>query len=269
MPKQLSKNREIKTTQIPHTHTHTQTPQSILQKKSNKLLSQRIIHAWCRHISNRQKRESAYSMSLYKVYRQAEHINTDRNMPVDIGLSLLHPLPSVGTAAAATSRRSSGKGQAAALLLPWIGGGASFMSASQAPHPTAASSSLGEGSTAPCASSAASGLLGPVAVAPPPVLSLAASSPNDCPQQTSHHRRPHRRCPEDRASSPPPAAHPRCRWARAHRCRRGTGGDFLLWRRMLLGSSRVHIIRWCAAAGPNALWIGDGCPWQSLFSICQ
>ncbi|ESS61552.1 hypothetical protein TcG_12917 [Trypanosoma cruzi] len=101
-------------------------------------------------------------------------------MPVDIGLSLLHPLLSVGTAAAATSRRSSGKGQAAALLLPWIGGGASFISASQPPHTTAASSSLGEGSTAPCASSAASGLLGPVAVAPPPALSLAASSPNDC-----------------------------------------------------------------------------------------
>ncbi|RNF05011.1 hypothetical protein TcG_11081 [Trypanosoma cruzi] len=55
------------------------------------------------------------------------------------------------------------------------------MSVSQPPHPTAASSSLGEGSTAPCASSAASGLLGPVAVAPPPALSLAASSPNDCP----------------------------------------------------------------------------------------
>ncbi|RNC34240.1 hypothetical protein TcCL_Unassigned02984 [Trypanosoma cruzi] len=57
-------------------------------------------------------------------------------MPVDIGLSLLHPLLSVGTAAA--SRRSSGKGQAAAaLLLPWIGGGAFFMSASQprAPPP--------------------------------------------------------------------------------------------------------------------------------------
>ncbi|ESS55841.1 hypothetical protein TCDM_12665 [Trypanosoma cruzi Dm28c] len=103
-------------------------------------------------------------------------------MPVDMGLFHLHPLLSVGTAAAAASRRSSGKGQAAAaLLLPWIGGGASFMSASQPPRTTAASSSLGKGSTAPCASSAASGLLGPVAVAPPPALSLAAPSPNDCP----------------------------------------------------------------------------------------
>ncbi|RNC33289.1 hypothetical protein TcCL_Unassigned04029 [Trypanosoma cruzi] len=103
-------------------------------------------------------------------------------MPVDIGLSLLHPLLSVGTAAAAASRRISGKGQAAAaVLLPWIGGGASFMSASQPPRTTAASSSLGGGSTAPCAASAASGPLGPVAVAPPPALSLAASSHNDCP----------------------------------------------------------------------------------------
>ncbi|RNC51666.1 hypothetical protein TcCL_ESM11189, partial [Trypanosoma cruzi] len=58
------------------------------------------------------------------------------------------------------------------------------------------------------------------------------------PQKTSHHRRPHLRCPEDRSSSPPPAAHPRCRWARALRCRRGTWGDFLLlWRRMFLRSS--------------------------------
>ncbi|RNE95432.1 hypothetical protein TcG_13401 [Trypanosoma cruzi] len=103
-------------------------------------------------------------------------------MPVDIGLSLLHPLLSVGTAAAAASRRSSGRRKSvAALLLPWIGGGASSISASQPPHTTVASSSLGEGSTAPCASSAASGLLGPVAVAPPPALSLAASSHNDCP----------------------------------------------------------------------------------------
>ncbi|RNC42152.1 hypothetical protein TcCL_NonESM08233 [Trypanosoma cruzi] len=103
-------------------------------------------------------------------------------MPVDMGLSLLHPLLSVGTAAAAASRIISGKGRAAAaLLLPWIGGGASFMSASQPPRPTATSSSLGGGSTAPCASSAASGLLGPVAVAPPPALSLTASSHNDCP----------------------------------------------------------------------------------------
>ncbi|EKG02242.1 hypothetical protein TCSYLVIO_006738 [Trypanosoma cruzi] len=102
-------------------------------------------------------------------------------MPVDIGLSLLHTLLSVGTAAAAASRISGRRKSAAALLLPWIGGGASFMSASQPPCTNAASSSLGEGSTMPCASSAASGLLGPVAVAPPPALSLAASSHNDCP----------------------------------------------------------------------------------------
>ncbi|EKF98080.1 hypothetical protein TCSYLVIO_011030, partial [Trypanosoma cruzi] len=43
----------------------------------------------------------------------------------------------------------------------------------------------------------------------------------------------------------------------------------LLWRRMLLGSSRVHILRWCAATGPNALRNKDRCPWQSLFSICR
>ncbi|RNC52777.1 hypothetical protein TcCL_ESM09948 [Trypanosoma cruzi] len=58
------------------------------------------------------------------------------------------------------------------------------------------------------------------------------------PQQTSHHRRPHRRCPEHRSSSPPPAAHPRCRWARSHRCRRGIWGDFLLLcQRMILGAA--------------------------------
>ncbi|ESS55674.1 hypothetical protein TCDM_12840 [Trypanosoma cruzi Dm28c] len=116
------------------------------------------------------------SMQTSKVY-----VYTDRDMPVDIGLSLLHPLPSVGTAAAVASRRSSGRRKsAAALLLPWIGGGASFISASQPPRTPAASSSLGGGSTAPCASSAASGLLGPVAAAPPPALSLTASSPTDC-----------------------------------------------------------------------------------------
>ncbi|RNC43886.1 hypothetical protein TcCL_NonESM06454 [Trypanosoma cruzi] len=43
----------------------------------------------------------------------------------------------------------------------------------------------------------------------------------------------------------------------------------LLWRRMLLRSSRVYVLRWCAAAGLNALRNGDGCPWQSLFSRCQ
>ncbi|RNC52340.1 hypothetical protein TcCL_ESM10448 [Trypanosoma cruzi] len=43
----------------------------------------------------------------------------------------------------------------------------------------------------------------------------------------------------------------------------------LLWRRMLLESSRVYILRWCAAAGLNALRNGDGCPWQSLFSRCR
>ncbi|EAN97880.1 hypothetical protein Tc00.1047053506763.370 [Trypanosoma cruzi] len=43
----------------------------------------------------------------------------------------------------------------------------------------------------------------------------------------------------------------------------------LLWRRMLLRSSRVYILRWCAAAGLNALRNGDGSPWQSLFSICR
>ncbi|RNC51191.1 hypothetical protein TcCL_ESM11713 [Trypanosoma cruzi] len=47
--------------------------------------------------------------------------------------------------------------------------------------PTAASSSLGGGSTAPCAASAASGPLGPVVVAPPPAPSLAAPSPAGCP----------------------------------------------------------------------------------------
>ncbi|RNC38031.1 hypothetical protein TcCL_NonESM12770, partial [Trypanosoma cruzi] len=46
---------------------------------------------------------------------------------------------------------------------------------------TAAILPSGGGSTAPCASSAASGLLGPVAVAPPPALSLTALPPNDCP----------------------------------------------------------------------------------------
>ncbi|ESS60887.1 hypothetical protein TCDM_11568 [Trypanosoma cruzi Dm28c] len=108
------------------------------------------------------------------------YVYTDRDMPVDIGLSLLHTLLSVGTAAAVASRRSSGRRKsAAALLLPWIGGGASI-SASQPPRTPAASSSLGGGSTAPCASSAASGLLGPVAAAPPPALSLTASSPTDC-----------------------------------------------------------------------------------------
>ncbi|RNC51526.1 hypothetical protein TcCL_ESM11350 [Trypanosoma cruzi] len=42
----------------------------------------------------------------------------------------------------------------------------------------------------------------------------------------------------------------------------------LLCRWMLLRNSRVDILRWCAAVGPNALRNGDGRPWQSFFSRC-
>ncbi|RNC32237.1 hypothetical protein TcCL_Unassigned05169 [Trypanosoma cruzi] len=81
------------------------------------------------------------------------------------------------------------------------------------------------------------------------------------PQQTSHHRRQHRRCTEDRSSSKPPAAHPRCRWARSpRRLSERLGRLPLLGRRILLGCSRVDILRWGAAAGINALRNGDGCP---------
>ncbi|RNC53891.1 hypothetical protein TcCL_ESM08739 [Trypanosoma cruzi] len=124
-------------------------------------------------------------------------------MPIDMGFSLLQPLLSAGHAGLNRSRLvvqrhpcshpiecwhggGSGQGQAAAaVLLPWIEGEAYFMSSSQSPRPTAASSSLGGGSTAPCASSAAPGILGPVAAAPPPTLSLPASSPVGL----SHNRR--------------------------------------------------------------------------------
>ncbi|RNC33487.1 hypothetical protein TcCL_Unassigned03815 [Trypanosoma cruzi] len=37
----------------------------------------------------------------------------------------------------------------------------------------------------------------------------------------------------------------------------------LLWRRILLGDSRVHILRWCATASLNAPRNGDGCPLES------
>ncbi|RNC43287.1 hypothetical protein TcCL_NonESM06996 [Trypanosoma cruzi] len=38
----------------------------------------------------------------------------------------------------------------------------------------------------------------------------------------------------------------------------------LLWRRMLLGNSRVDILWWCTVVGLNALRNGDGCPLGSL-----
>ncbi|RNC43642.1 hypothetical protein TcCL_NonESM06668 [Trypanosoma cruzi] len=145
-------------------------------------------------------------------------------MPVDIGLSLLHPLLSVGTAAAAASRRISGKGQAAAaLLLPWIGGGASFISASQPPrappplHPPSA-----EGPRRPARHQRHQGSWVPWLWHRHRPCRWRPHLIMIVPQQTSRHRRPHRRCPEDRSPSPPPAAHPRSRWARALRCRRGT-----------------------------------------------
>ncbi|RNC38625.1 hypothetical protein TcCL_NonESM12112 [Trypanosoma cruzi] len=222
MPKQLNKNGEIKTTQIPRTRTQTQ--HSILQKKSNNFLSQPIIHAWCRHISNQQKRESAYSTSLVQSIQTSRvHVYTDRDMPVDIGLSLLHPLLSVGTAAAAASRRISGKGQAAAaVLLPWIGGGASFMSASQPRAPPPHHPPSAEGPRRPARHQRHQGSWVPwlwhrhrPCRWRPHLLMIVR-------QQTPHHRRPHHRCPEDRFPSPPPAAHPGCRWASAHLCRRGT-----------------------------------------------
>ncbi|KAF5216133.1 hypothetical protein ECC02_011123 [Trypanosoma cruzi] len=130
--------------------------------------------------TNTKKGECTQHSTAKSIQTSRAYVYTDRDMPVDIGLSLLHPLLSVGTAGR-DKQKNQRKGTSRSRIVTAMDRRRGVLHVCpQPPRTTAASSSLGGGSTAPCAASAASGPLGPVAAAPPPALSLTASSPNDC-----------------------------------------------------------------------------------------